>query len=84
VLLEYVVMEVERSPARFQLTLNRRPVSSFSSELAAINTARALAAAHALAEAVIVSVRRLNGDVQVIESSLARAASVVDPSATSR
>src|SRR5688572_14793857 len=69
VLLEYVVTEEERSLARFRLSCNRRPVSAFSSECAAVNMARVLSSLHRTDEAVVISVRRLDGEVRVVESS---------------
>ena len=70
-MLEYLITEEDASPTQFRLSLNRRPISVFSSMQAAVNTARSLAATdRVVGQQVIISVRTLDGQVRVIEASM--------------
>jgi hypothetical protein len=72
--LEYLITEEDASPTQYRLSLNRRSICSFSSEQAAVNTARSLAATdRAVGQQVIISVRTLDGQVRVLEASMTSA-----------
>ena len=74
IVLEYLITEEDASPTQFRLSLNRRPISTFSSEQAAVNTARSLAASdRVVGQQVIICVRTLDGEVRVIEASMTSA-----------
>ena len=66
-----IIEEQPAGPERFRLALERRTIHVFSSEHAAINTARSLARLdRASGGDVVVSIHRRDGSVNVVEAMM--------------